>query len=119
MRSATRGMGSLRIRAQRITHRSLLIALLALVPFCAAGRQAPVERDPFQPVPAAQPAPAPGDRAAGPARAVKGKVGAGGRWLFWTIDGQGRWRRFHPSGREGGNDRADYNDITRQKDEGL
>ncbi|NDL64477.1 hypothetical protein [Acerihabitans arboris] len=74
------------------------------------------ERDPFQPAPVAQAAPRPGSarqgEAAGPIGAIKGKVGAGGRWLFWTVDGQGRWRRLAVPRPPENQDHDDHNEIT-------
>lgn len=87
----------------------LSLSLLALVPVCAAP---PPARDPFQPAQDAQAGHA-GPRAAnGPANRVKGKVGAGDRWHYWTVDGQGRWRRCEPPRPAANQDHEDHNDVT-------
>ncbi|WP_413731739.1 hypothetical protein [Sodalis sp. RH20] len=85
----------------------------------ATDDERPQERDPFQPAPHVQPGHAGRPAADGRIDRIKGKVGAGERWLFWTVDDQGRWRRCGTTrtaarkDQEDQKDQEDHNGVTR------
>lgn len=66
----------------------IIFLLLSAAPQAAEGQDA--ERNPFRPETTAREA-RPGDPP------IKGVVGDGERWHFWSVDGKGRWHRRDPA----------------------